>query len=53
MVWASMRENLSSVFAKNNGADQPVHLRSLISIIVMRLLDRIISKFATNIFFIF
>ena len=32
-----MRENLSSGFAKNTGADQPAHPRSLISAFVIRL----------------
>ena len=36
--WASTRENLSLVFANNTGADQPAHLRSLISAFVIRVL---------------
>ena len=36
-IWASTRENLSSVFANNKGADQPAHPRSLISAFVIRL----------------
>ena len=31
MKWASKRENLSLVFAKHEGSDQPVYPRSLIS----------------------
>ena len=34
----STRENLSSVFANNKSADQPAHLRSLISAFVFRLI---------------
>ena len=47
-IWASTRENLSSVFANNKGTDQPAHPRSLISAFVIRLLEHIISKFATG-----
>ena len=35
-------------FENNKGADQPAHLRSLISAFVIRLLESIISRFATN-----
>ena len=35
-------------FANNKGADQPAHPRSLISAIVIRLLESIISKLATS-----
>ena len=38
---ALMRENLSSGFANNTGADQPPHLLSLISAFVVRLLESI------------
>ena len=38
-IWALTRENLSSVFANNKGADQTVHLHSLISAFVIRLLE--------------
>ena len=41
--WASTRENLSSEFANNKGADQPAHPRSLISAFVISLLESIIS----------
>ena len=47
-IWVSMRENLSSVFANNKGADQLVHLRSLIGAFVIHLLESIISKLATG-----
>ena len=43
-----MRENLSSGFANDKGADQPVHLHSLISTFVNRLLESIISILATS-----
>ena len=48
IIWSLARENLSSEFAKNKGADQPVHLRSLISAYVINLLESIISKLATS-----
>ena len=35
-------------FANNTGADQPAHPRSLISAFVIRLLESIISRLATN-----
>ena len=35
-------------FAKNTGADQPAHPRSLISAFVIRFLERTISKLATS-----
>ena len=44
----SMRENLSSGFANNKGADQSVHPRSLISAFVIRLLKSTISNFALS-----
>ena len=34
-----MRENLSLGFENNKGTDQPVHLRSLISAFVIRLME--------------
>ena len=45
VIWVLARENLSSGFANSNnkGADQPVHLHSLISTFVIRLLESIIS----------
>ena len=36
------------MFANNKGAEQPAHLRSLISAFVIRLLESIISKHATS-----
>ena len=47
IIWASTPENLSSVFANNKGAAQPVHLCRLISTFVIRFLLSIISKLAT------
>ena len=35
-------------FAKNTGADQPAHPRSLISAFVIRVLESAISKLATS-----
>ena len=35
-------------FANNKGADQPVHLRSLISAFVIPILESTISKLATS-----
>ena len=35
-IWATMQENLSPGFPNNTGADQPAHLRSLISAFVVR-----------------
>ena len=48
MIWASTRENLSSMFVNNKGADQTALSRSLISAFVIRLLESIISKLATG-----
>ena len=45
---ASTRENLSSGFANNKGADQPAHPRSLISAFIIRLMESIISRLATR-----
>ena len=53
MKWASTRENLSSGFANNKGADQPAHPRSLISVFVIPVLESIISKLASSEFSIF
>ena len=46
-ILASTRENLSSGFANNKGADQPTHPRSLVSDFVNRLLENIISRLTT------
>ena len=43
--WASTRENLSSGFAKNTGADQPAHQRSLISAFVISYVNLLQVKF--------
>ena len=43
-IWVWKRENLSSRFGDNKGADQPVHLRRLISTFVIIILESIISK---------
>ena len=48
IIWASKRENLSSGFENNEGADQPVHSRSLISAFVIHLLESIKSKLAIS-----
>ena len=53
VIWASTRENLSLVFANNKGADQPVHPHRLISPFVIRFLQSVISKLATDEFSIF
>ena len=47
-IWASMRENLSSMFANNKGADQPAHPRRLINAFVIHVLECIISKLASS-----
>ena len=47
-IWPLTRENLSSVFANNKGADQPAHPRRLISAFVVRFLKSIISKLASR-----
>ena len=43
-IWATSRENLFLPYANNKGADQPAHLRSLISTFVIRCLDSIIPQ---------
>ena len=48
IIWASTRENLSSGSANNKGADQPAHPRRLLSTFVIRCLESIISKLASN-----
>ena len=53
MIWAAMRVNLSSVFAKNKGADKPAHPRRLISTFVIHLLEQIITRLATSEILIF
>ena len=44
--WATSWENLFMPYANNKGADQPAHLRSLISAFVVRCLDSIIPLLA-------
>ena len=51
--WAYTRENLSSVFANNTGADQPVHPHSLISAFDIHLLESKVSELVTSEFSIF
>ena len=46
LMWASMQENLSSVFANNKGADQLAHPCSPINAFFIHLLESIILKFA-------
>ena len=46
-VRASSQENLTLLHANNKGADQPTHLRSLVSAFVVRFLERIIAKLVT------
>ena len=48
IISALTHVNLSSGFANNKGADQPAHPHSLISAFVIRLLESIITKLATN-----
>ena len=48
IIWASTRENLSSGFANNKGADQPGHPPSQISTFVFRLFESTISKVITS-----
>ena len=45
IILALTRENLSSVFANNKGADQPAHSQSLISAFVIRLLESFVCLF--------
>ena len=47
-IWASMQETCLWGFANNKGADQPVHPHSLISTLVICLLESIISKLAMS-----
>ena len=45
--WATSWENLFMQYANNKGADQPVHMRSLIIAFVVRCLDSIILLLPT------
>ena len=47
LQYISRREKHILVHANNKGADQPAHLRSMISGLVLRSLEMIIDKFAT------
>ena len=47
-VGSRRENNLSWWFANNKGADQPAHSRSLISAFVIRFLESIIYRLATN-----
>ena len=47
-MWAPTRENLSSGFANNKGADQPAHQPRLISALVIRVLESFICKLSTG-----
>ena len=42
IIWATSWENLFLLYANNKDADQPVHLRSLISVFGIRCLDSLI-----------
>ena len=53
IIWASTGENLSSGFANKEAADKPAHPRSLISTLIVCLLESIISKLASNEILIF
>ena len=48
LVWSSTREDLTLLHVSNEGTDQPVHQRSLISAFVIRLFKSIISKLTTS-----
>ena len=50
---ASMRKNLSSGFANNQCSEPPATLRNLISTVVIRLLESIISWLAKSEILIF
>ena len=55
VIWASTRENLSSVFVNNKGTvnNKGADLFSLISSFVICLLKSVISKLATSKFYVF
>ena len=48
MKWASVRENLSSGFTNNKGADHSALQCRVISAVVIRFLESNISKLATG-----
>ena len=48
-IWASTREKpVFGGFVNNTGADQPAHMRSLISAFVIRFLEGTICRLATD-----
>ena len=47
IIWALPQENLILSQANNKGADQPAHVRSLISAFVVHFLKSIIAKLAS------
>ena len=47
-MWAATRQNLSSGFANNPGADQPAYPPSLISAFVFHFLESTIFNLATG-----
>ena len=47
LIWASTQEILILLHAKNKGADQAAHMRSLVSAFVIRSLERRITQLAT------
>ena len=47
-IWASTRESLTLLNANNKGADQPAHLRSLVSAFVIRFLESKNTTLATS-----
>ena len=47
-IWASTCENLSLGFTNNKGADQPAHPHSLISALVILILESSIFRLATS-----
>ena len=48
LIWPQREKTCLQGFAKNTGADQPVHPRSLISAFVILFLESIIYKLATG-----
>ena len=47
-IWAASWENLFLPYADNKGADQPAHLRNLISAFIVGCLDSIIPMLAKS-----
>ena len=48
IIWATSWENLFLPYANNKDADQPAHLRSLVSVFVIHCLDSIIPPFSIS-----